>query len=369
MAIINDRPLETPAEFNFGDSYFGRQGVTAPSYLYDIRPGHGRHIPNLANGTGRLIAASTGNPTYPRDPFGGGVGFLDRDLAVTDRTFSTSDRVRQVNYFAILGVLFLEGYQKGSATQTWEYGSGDMSHDIGEATGDDDWLTNILDGSGRHTYGPYETIASGTYVASFRLKIDNNTADNARVATVDVRNHTTSTVETSMDIYRGDFDEAGEYQDFELQFTSNGTDEFEYRTYVYNQAEIVGEEIRVGKDETIFTTPGLSIGKLQYTGSNWQVYHNFMTKPTFSNLGWLEPGRVHAFLLKSYPGGYKLFTDTDEDSVACTPITPTTYYWELGGTDGPLGTWYEGAFWINETPTDAECRQICRDPFGLLRIP
>jgi len=70
-----------------------------------------------------------------------------------------------------------------------------MSHQIGRADGDG-WSANVAqDDAGYLIYGPYAAnILAGERMAVFRMMIDNNTADDAIVARIEVNDASTSTI-------------------------------------------------------------------------------------------------------------------------------------------------------------------------------
>jgi MYXO-CTERM domain-containing protein len=107
------------------------------------------------------------------------------------------------------------------ASPRWEAESGGLGHATGHADGDG-WLCQVgVDVPGRHmVYGPYTTgLPAGENTARFRLKIDNNTADNAHQVTIDVRDNVTGAVLASQMITRQQFTVAGDWVTFSLPFT------------------------------------------------------------------------------------------------------------------------------------------------------
>jgi hypothetical protein len=102
----------------------------------------------------------------------------------------------------------------------WEAESA-LGHATGHADGDG-WLCQVgVDMPGRHmVYGPYTTaLPAGGNTASFRLKIDNNTADNAAQVTLDVRDNSDGAVLASRVVTRQQFAVAGDWVTFALPFT------------------------------------------------------------------------------------------------------------------------------------------------------
>ncbi len=111
-------------------------------------------------------------------------------------------------------------YLRGESPR-WEAEGAALGHATGHADGDG-WLCQVgVDAPNQHmVYGPYVTgLPVGANTARFRLKIDNNTADNARQVTVDVRDNKTGAILATRDITRREFDVAGDWVTFSLPFT------------------------------------------------------------------------------------------------------------------------------------------------------
>jgi hypothetical protein len=107
------------------------------------------------------------------------------------------------------------------ASPRWEAESASVGHATGHVDGDG-WLCQVgVDAAAKHmVYGPYTTgLPAGDNTARFRLKIDNNTADNAHQVTLDVRDNTTGAVLASQQITRQQFAVAGDWVTFSLPFT------------------------------------------------------------------------------------------------------------------------------------------------------
>lgn len=103
----------------------------------------------------------------------------------------------------------------------WEGEGPDLSHKTGRPE-TDGWLCQTgIDAANDHMiYGPYDaSIPSGPNVAEFRMKIDNNTANNDAVVDIDVRNATTGAILASRTITRQQFPVASAYTSFTLPFT------------------------------------------------------------------------------------------------------------------------------------------------------
>ncbi|GIP51064.1 GxGYxYP domain-containing protein [Paenibacillus vini] len=110
-------------------------------------------------------------------------------------------------------------------------------------------------------YGPYTTdIPAGEHTAFFDMIIDNNTADNNLIVTVDVRDNTTGQVLASRDIHRQDWSYTSNYERFYLPFTNPAVGhELEFRVYwygaAYTKVDKVGSLTESREDEEVlFTT-------------------------------------------------------------------------------------------------------------------
>lgn len=106
-------------------------------------------------------------------------------------------------------------------TLRWEAEGSSIGHKTGRLEGDG-WLCQTgIDAANDHmVYGPYATnVPAGPNVAEFRMKIDNNTADDNVVVTIDVRNATTGAILASQNVTRRQFPIAGDYTSINLPFT------------------------------------------------------------------------------------------------------------------------------------------------------
>jgi hypothetical protein len=103
----------------------------------------------------------------------------------------------------------------------WEGEGPQLGHKTGRLDGDG-WLCQTgIDAPNDHMiYGPYDaSIPAGPNVAEFRIKVDNNTANNDPIVDFDVRNATTGQVLASQTITRLQFPIASDYVSFTLPFT------------------------------------------------------------------------------------------------------------------------------------------------------
>ena len=127
-----------------------------------------------------------------------------------------------------------------------------MGHAIGRADADG-WSANTAaDARGYLAFGPYASeIPAGTYTASFRMMVDNNTADDGVVVRIEVNDFDGtagtcgSCVIATRDVRRMEFTGAMAYQDFALAFTNPGGHRLEFRTYWQDISYVREDRIEV----------------------------------------------------------------------------------------------------------------------------
>lgn len=103
----------------------------------------------------------------------------------------------------------------------WEGEGSSLGHKTGRLE-TDGWLCQTgIDAPNDHMiYGPYDTnVPAGPNVAEFRMKVDNNTANDDPVVDIDVRNATTGQTLAARTITRKQFPVASDYTNFTLPFT------------------------------------------------------------------------------------------------------------------------------------------------------
>lgn len=146
-----------------------------------------------------------------------------------------------------------------------------MRHNTGHLDGNG-WLAQTgIDAANQHmVYGPYATdIPAGDNTAVFSISIDNNTANNQVVATIDVRDHTTGGILATRDLTRHDFTGTYAAQTFELPFVNpTGSHAVEFRVFwpgtSYVKVFDVGTNPKGKEDEALlFTTLKGIVNKTQ----------------------------------------------------------------------------------------------------------
>ncbi|HYG38521.1 MAG TPA: carbohydrate-binding protein [Cytophagales bacterium] len=125
------------------------------------------------------------------------------------------------------------------SSSRWEGEGQALGHNTGRLE-TDGWLCQTgIDAANQHMiYGPYDTsVPAGSNVAEFRMKTDNNTANNDSIVDIDVRNATTGQILASRTITRQQFPIAGDYTNFTLPFTMPAANQsLELRVYWYGAA-------------------------------------------------------------------------------------------------------------------------------------
>jgi hypothetical protein len=120
------------------------------------------------------------------------------------------------------------------SSSRWEAESSSLGHNTGRLE-TDGWLCQTgIDAANQHMiYGPYDnTIPAGPNIAEFRMKVDNNTANNDPIVDIDVRNATNGQILAAQTITRQQFSVAGNYVNFTLPFTMTADNQsIELRVY------------------------------------------------------------------------------------------------------------------------------------------
>ena len=127
-----------------------------------------------------------------------------------------------------------------------------FDHDIGQTDGDG-WLASVAaDAAGFLASGPTTTyVAKGEHVASFDLKVDDNTSDNLSVVTIDVWDATAGVVLAGRDILRGEFDATSTYQTFGLDFSTEMDRALQFRTYWHDRADVTLDSVTLDKNSAL----------------------------------------------------------------------------------------------------------------------
>ena len=88
-------------------------------------------------------------------------------------------------------------------------------------------------------------MPTGTDTAEFRLLVDDNTADDGAVATVDVVDAAAGGVIAGRTITRREFLQAGGYRTFDLTFSTTTGRPWEFRTFRHRTSYVKQDRVRV----------------------------------------------------------------------------------------------------------------------------
>lgn len=127
----------------------------------------------------------------------------------------------------------------GKTGWNWYSSVGNFYHQIGRVDGYD-WSANVAqDSSGFLSYGPYDSgYGSGHHVVYHLMWIDNNTANNDIVATIDVVGRSGQMLLARKDVRRMDFTAAQTWQWIVIEFDDPCWESIEARIYWHDRAYI-----------------------------------------------------------------------------------------------------------------------------------
>ena len=129
--------------------------------------------------------------------------------------------------------------QLHSQSEQWQAEGPSLDHETGRLESDG-WLCQVgIDAPNLHMiYGPYDTtVPAGANTAQFRLSVDNNTANDDPIVSVDAYDSTAGQVLASEVITRTQFPVAAQYTGFSLPFTVAADNHaLELRVYWYGNA-------------------------------------------------------------------------------------------------------------------------------------
>ena len=107
--------------------------------------------------------------------------------------------------------------------------SSTLFHQVGTPYSDGSWQAPSAAGAAFLIYGPYNSLPAGGTSVTYTLLVDNNSADDYVVATIDVYDSTAQTRVVSSEITRKQFGGAFLYQDFSLAFVAVAAHLYEFR--------------------------------------------------------------------------------------------------------------------------------------------
>jgi len=122
-----------------------------------------------------------------------------------------------------------------------------MGHDIGRAEADGWAAATGPDARGFMLFGPYtREVPAGSFVVSFVMQVDNNSADNLEVVTLDVRDASAGSILAQRGVRRRDFNAPNAYQAFDLPFVSPGAShQLEFRVLWNDYSYVRIDEVQV----------------------------------------------------------------------------------------------------------------------------
>ncbi len=123
---------------------------------------------------------------------------------------------------------------------------------IGRRDGDGRSANVAQDTANYLSYGPYVTsLPADDYQVTWRMMVDNNTADNDAVVTIDVHDYDAGLIKASRIVSRQEFTGTYAYQDFALSFNHTVPGHrFEFRTYWHGRAYLKLDYIQVVGQQT-----------------------------------------------------------------------------------------------------------------------
>jgi hypothetical protein len=155
-----------------------------------------------------------GEAPSPRSPSG---AVASRSMPVTAEVTWPSDQLLPTfpAPAAVQDLIIL-----GGRPESWQAEGPSLAHETGRLE-TDGWLCQVgIDAPNLHMiYGPYDTtVPAGANTAQFRMAIDNNTANDDAVVTIDVNDSTAGQVLASQTVTRTQFTVEATYTTFSLPF-------------------------------------------------------------------------------------------------------------------------------------------------------
>ncbi|MCP4350867.1 MAG: DUF4382 domain-containing protein [Desulfobacterales bacterium] len=137
----------------------------------------------------------------------------------------------------------------GNSQNKWIFPAIDLHHNIGRtdnACGSNEgWSANTSDDSkGYMTYGPYiNSIPEGEYRVYFKLMVDNNSADNLVVATIEIYDFTADIILKKKEIRREEFNAPFKEQTFSLSYDHKYGHKYEFRTLFHKTSYVCQKNV------------------------------------------------------------------------------------------------------------------------------
>jgi hypothetical protein len=142
-------------------------------------------------------------------------------------------------------------------------------HQIGSATSSTSWGVWTSNPSGFMTYGPYTSLfRNGTFKASFKLRLDNVSADDMIIGYVDVYDSASQQLLGRRAFRRREFNAPMTYQDIDLTFTAGNSSVLEFRVFYYSGSYLEHAQTTVTPVSTTAPTD------LSFNGNSSDYRHN-----------------------------------------------------------------------------------------------
>ncbi len=121
-----------------------------------------------------------------------------------------------------------------------------LSHQIGYPEGSGWSASTGRNPAAYLCFGPYTTAVSpGRHRALFRMMIDNNTADNNTIVTLDVRDVNANRTLGKRKVRRREFQVPARFQDFDIQFDCPAMHALEFRIFWHRRAWVNVQKVTV----------------------------------------------------------------------------------------------------------------------------
>jgi hypothetical protein len=162
-----------------------------------------------------------------------------------------------------------------------------LGHHVGERITDDIWSTVVgTHPPGWASYGPYQTVPESPGIAAFCFMVDNTTANNDPIASIDVVSTTSrGSIQTHAhkQIFRTDFNRPWDYQVFGLAFDNLGTP-LEFRVFWHGKSFLQMRELII-----IGSQAGGSVVQPLYGAPLRPLEWTQLKRPTQLWKVWIDP--------------------------------------------------------------------------------
>ena len=155
------------------------------------------------------------------------------------------------NFFSklfVLSVLLIFCLSNTLMAEQWSFNANrDLYHEVGRIDNlCHGWSANVLYPKGFLTYGPYiSSIPKGKYSVYYSLKVDNVSANNHVVATIDIYDSSSKSILARDEIRRKEFDAPFEEKIFKLDYYQTSNHEIEFRTYFHKTSYVCQRDVIV----------------------------------------------------------------------------------------------------------------------------